>query len=815
MSRFLVAVTGLWLVGCSGGTGGLPGGDPCDDAPDGTACQTVCADRAECRSGECVVVSPAECPSSTEPCQRPVCTAQGCGFEPLADGTACDDGNACTEGDACSAGACGGRPVECEAGTCQVAACDPAIGCQVFAADDGTRCSDGDRCTIADRCIEGQCVPTRVKQCERTQCQLSNQCDPRSGDCVPVDVPEGTICDDENVCTSGDRCVAGACEPTGVIDRGDFCEDGICFTEVSERAGVRYEGTNISYDHGAAVAAADFDGDGFVDLMLAQEMTPPAMYLNNGDFTFRDASEAANFPEIDYFRTTFQGLAVGDYDNDGDVDAIHFHEGENRLYRNRGNATFDEVGAEAGIQNLLWSVGGAFVDLDLDGDLDLVVGNYLDPPSFFPNHNPQINAVYRNDGDGTFTRLEDAAGMNDDPAGSTLVITAVDFDEDGRPDIIECNDFGQTVTENRWYRNVTEPGGDISLEDVAPQLGADLRMFCMATAPGDFDRDLDLDYYHTNIGGHALLRNDGGSFQDVAVEVGADVTQEVCQPHLLSTGWAAAFRDFDSDGWLDLFSASGYILTDPDLANALEAENKLLRNRGSPPWFDDVSFTAGVATGAESRGAAFADLDNDGDEDMVVANIVGPYLVYRNDSPQGSWLRLRLEGTTSNRSGYHARITVEDDLGAKQLRESTPYAAYQSAPDSQIHFGLGGATKVDHLQVRWPSGLVQERYDVPVDQALRMLEPRFRVDVAQDGSDVTFTVEFVQQMSELRVEVVSDPSSNQTFEPTGDAFLRGDTLSLTNRFRWGPADEEPFVVRFGTGPELTEVRIDKPSPPGD
>lgn len=809
----LVAAVIAVAAACQSSPGALPG-DVCEDRADGTACtlDDGCVRSAECRGGSCVAVETRSCPAAGDPCLVASCEMGECVELPVPDGTACDDGSLCTESDACVSGVCTGDPVTCEAsGLCRIATCDPAVGCVETQAEDGVRCDDGNRCTFGEQCEAGECVPSREQSCPRTQCQLANRCEPTTGLCVPTNVPDGTPCDDRNLCTEGDACFDGICEPARAADRGTPCSQGICFTEVSAQVGVDYAPDVHQFNHGAGVAAADFDGDGDVDLFLAQELAQPKLYLNRGDGTFVDATDSAGFPELNLFRGVFQGVTAADYDNDGDVDVLAFHETENKLYRNRGDATFEEVSEQAGIARLRWSVGGAFADLDLDGDLDLVVGNYILPPSVFPFHNPEKNAVFRNEGDGTFTELDGGAGMHASKAGATLTVVSTDFDGDGLPDIVECNDFGQTVTPNRWFKNVSVPGGDIVLEEVADQLGTDVELFCMNTALGDFDRDRDLDVYHTNIGAHALLRNDGDRYVDVAVQTGTDVTRESCQPHLFSAGWAAGFRDFDSDGWLDLFAASGFVMTDPDLDNAEDAEDKLFKNTGAAPWFEDISATAGVTNQGRARGAAFADLDGDGDEDIVVTNMEGPVLIYRNDSPQGNWIRFDFEGTVSNRDGYHARAQLWDDGGREYVFESTPYSAYQSMPAPSVHVGLGDAAAVDRVRVRWPSGVEQQIFHPSLATEHLMVEPPFRVDGTvtskAGGLSVEVELELLQAVPSVTARVLRNDQvlADRTWEE--DAAGPG-TLEQTFQI----SGTDPVRLEVAAGRSVHQLQLSAATP---
>lgn len=694
-----------------------------DLEPDGTTCDDgdLCTIDDACRAGVCTGGGPRACVASN-PCQVVTGCAPdtGCLVTNHADGAPCSDGDACTASDHCIAGVCSSTTsVTCSAlDQCHDAGvCDPSTGCSHPPKPNGVPCLDGSLCTLTAACDAGVCTAVVTAECPPAPqvCLQNGVCNPSTGACEFAGQPDGTACNDANVCTGSDVCVAGACEGT-LISTGVLpCEDGICFSTVTATVGIAFN-TVGAMMMGAGAAFLDVDGDGLLDIALSSESVGVRIYLNQGA-TFVDATAALNvapYAAPDHA----MGLTAADYDNDGDTDLYVTALGPNRLYRNDGGVLVD-VTATAGVGDARWSTAAAFGDYDGDGDLDLYVGNYVAAPNF-PFHTPYPNALYRNDGDGTFTDVSAAMGV--EGAGTTLAVTWTDFDGDRDLDLFVCNDFGAFVQPNQLYRN--DGVGFTNISDVA---GFDVGIFCMGIAAADYDGDLDLDYYFSNLGRNVFLENAANTFVDVTVPTGTALATDQCRAPLLTTSWGVGFVDFDNDGAQELYVSNGYVPAQGPIANALDSPNALFL-LGAPST--DIAESAGVDDRQRGRGVAFGDYDNDGDIDVLQANVVGDALLYRNDSPaQGAHLALDVEGRLSNRDGFGAR--VEATFGATtRVREVNANFSYQSSSDPRVYFGAGSAVIADRVRLRWPSGVTQTLYDVPTGMTVAVTEPAVTATIA-------------------------------------------------------------------------------------
>lgn len=482
--------------------------------------------------------------------------------------------------------------------------------------------------------------------------------------------------------------------------------------------------------NGSGACWLDFDGDGWMDLYLvngttltqlqgkAGTKTTNHLYRNNRNGTFSDVTARAGVPG----RGWGFGCVAADYDNDGKVDLFVSNFGPNILYRNRGDGTFEDVTARAGVGGgNVWHTGAAMADYDRDGDLDLFVPGYLD----FNARSPELktceyrgvkvhacgplgyrgapDTLYRNNGDGTFTNVTDAAGVGDRSLYFGFQAVWEDFDNDGWPDLFVGNDSNP----NYLYRNK----GDGSFEEIGVTAGVAFtadgkEMSSMGVAVADYDHDGWMDISISTFAGdnYVLFHNDGdGMFTDVSFPSG------VGEPTIPYLGWAAAFFDYDNDGHPDLFFANGHVYPEVDgrLRETYRQPLLLLRNLGNGK-FTDVSAIAGLRTlnPVAARGGSFADFDNDGAVDLVISVIDGPPLLLRNSAarnPSTRWLRLKLEGVKSNRSGIGARVRVTAG-GLTQTASLRAGESYLSSNDPRLHFGLGAADTAD-VEVSWPSGV--------------------------------------------------------------------------------------------------------------
>jgi hypothetical protein len=491
---------------------------------------------------------------------------------------------------------------------------------------------------------------------------------------------------------------------------------------------------------GSGCALFDYDNDGDLDVYLVQGAppdptkgakkatfppppgSPPGSRLLRNDLVpsgvlhFTDVTEAAGVGHQGWG----MGAATGDVDNDGDLDLYVTALGSNVLYRNNGDGTFSDVTRESGTDDPRWSTSAAFFDYDRDGDLDLYVANYVDftfrnnkrcfAPTGEPDYctpkayGPLRSRLFRNDGHGRFEDSQ-AAGVAA-LAGPSLGVTVADFNGDGWIDIYVANDGAANFL---WLAK-----GDGTFEEAGPLSGAAYGMdgiarAGMGVAAGDFDDDGDEDLFVTNLvrEGSVLFSNDGrGRFQDVSLASG------LARASFLVTGFGTGWLDYDNDGRLDLFAANGAVTMLPAQKGTdypFRQRNQLFHNEGAGA-FREVSPAVGAERAEVGRGAAFGDVDNDGDVDVLVANNNGPARLLLNESDRRQhWLSVRLEGVRDNRFGLGARVAVLRNGHAPLWRRAHTDGSYLSASDSRVHFGLGASSGISGVLVQWPSG-ARERW---------------------------------------------------------------------------------------------------------
>ena len=467
---------------------------------------------------------------------------------------------------------------------------------------------------------------------------------------------------------------------------------------------------------------------------------PPGnvLYRNNGDGTFTDTGQESKTGDTGYG----MGCAVADYDNDGDQDLYVTNYGPNVLYQNKGDGTFAEVAERAAVGASQWSTSAAFLDYDNDGDLDLYATNYVDFTvetnkicgGYVRTNSQGYRAIveatrsycapleyggvpdvlYHNNGDGTFAEVSVEAGIND-PSGKGLGVVAFDYDGDGDQDLFVANDG----TPNFLYQNL----GDGTFENAALKKsvahnGAGESEAGMGVDFGDYDHDGDFDLFVANFSyeTNTLYRNEGMFFKDVTAAAG------LADPSHRFLGFGTNFLDYDHDGDLDLYVANGHVLDKIALFQAgveYRQEHQLFRNDGGGNYTETTAIAGEWFLHKQvSRGAAFGDYDEDGDVDVLVTNCGGVAKLVRNDGGnRGNWLMVRTVGTQSNRDGIGARVRVVAE-GLEQIRQVRSGSSYLTASDPRLHFGLDYRTKIDLVEVRWPSGLVQRVEQVPVNEVL-------------------------------------------------------------------------------------------------
>ncbi len=546
------------------------------------------------------------------------------------------------------------------------------------------------------------------------------------------------------------------------ITAGGFVDNApVVFIDATKEAGLdkfRHRSgtpdkTTILETMGSGVALLDYDNDGWLDIFLlngstmaalqGKEAPPRAMlFHNNHDGTFTDVTDKAGVANE---RWGF-GVAVGDYDNDGWPDLYVANYGKNRLYHNNHDGTFTDVAEKAGVALGGWSTGPTWGDYDHDGRLDLFVPGYVK----FDQENPPIagqgripanfcqfrgiavmcgprglpgehDHLFHNNGDGTFSDVSVKAGVSDPDGYYGLAAVFVDVDDDGWVDLVVANDS----TPNYLYHN----RHDGTFEDVSYASGFALsedgrEQASMGIGVGDYNRDGKVDLITTTFSDDykTLYRNDGGgNFSDVTYRAGLG------DPTIPFLSWGTAFLDFDNDGLLDIFIADGHVYPQVDAQDwgTTWAERpQLFRNLDGSKFQEVPPATgSGLADVIPARGAAFGDLFNDGHMDVVINNIDSTPTLLRNVVKNGNhWLTLRLiGGPSSPRDAIGAKVFLTAG-GVRQRADVFSGGSYGSSSDQRVHFGLGANTKVDGVEIQWPSGTKQELILPGIDRIITVDE---------------------------------------------------------------------------------------------
>jgi len=523
------------------------------------------------------------------------------------------------------------------------------------------------------------------------------------------------------------------------------------FVDIAKKAGLTMKNVFGGVDTkkyiiettGTGVAIFDYDNDGWPDIFFVNGTTLEDMkagksgptnhlYHNNHDGTFTDVTEKAGLADATGWG---QGVCVGDYDNDGWQDLFVTYYGKNRLYHNE-HGVFKLVSEQAGVagNGKQWGAGCAFVDYDRDGKLDLFVANYVDfdvttapapgdrpscmwkgtpvmcGPRGLPHHK---NILYHNRGDGTFEDVTVKARIDQTNGHFGLGVSTLDYDNDGWPDIyVACDSTPSILYHNNHdgtFTDVAVIAGAAFNEDGREQGG-------MGTTVGDFDGDGRLDIFKTNFSDDTSTlyhNNPDGTFSDVTTAAGLGL-------HTKYLGWGTMFFDFDNDSWPDLMLVNGHVYPEVDkfhLGSDYQEPRILYRNNGDGT-FSDVSAAAGsgITTVASSRGLAIGDLWNTGQLSAVISNMNStPSLLKNEQTYANHWIAFKTVGIKSNHDGIGARITLK--AGKRVLVEEVRSgSSYYSQNDMRVHFGLGAATKLDSVEIRWPSGLTERFDNVKVDQ---------------------------------------------------------------------------------------------------
>jgi hypothetical protein len=540
---------------------------------------------------------------------------------------------------------------------------------------------------------------------------------------------------------------------------GPQARSPVTFTDITAPSGVNFihatAKTPVKYlleTMGGGVAIFDYDNDGRMDLFftngaamkqsMAKDDLPDKsqprywnrLFQQKADGKFKDVTERAGLKGVGYS----MGIAAADYDNDGFIDLFVTGYKADRLYRNNGDGTFTDLTSKLLKTGDGWSTSAGWFDYDRDGRLDLFIVRYMEwdfesgslfcggPTSVLraychpDNFKGASNILLHQRSDGSFEDVTKSSGIAD-PSGKGLGVAFADFDNDGWTDVFVANDS----VRQSLYRNK----GDGTFEDIAVMSGAaydeDGRTFAgMGIDCADFDNDGYPDVFITTLSNekYALYRNNG----DLSFTYATNTTG-VGQITLLNSGWGTRFVDVDNDGLRDLFVAQSHVLDTVEKSTAyLKYKQPLLLMTNTGKGFANVSATAGAPFNAPlaARGAAFGDLNNDGQLDTVVSVLDAAPIILRNVGTRHHWIGITLSGTKSNRNGIGARVTVTDMSGKKQIFDVGTAGSYLSSNDPRIGVGLGNAKAVRSVEVRWPSGRVQTIANPAIDRYIQISEPQ-------------------------------------------------------------------------------------------
>ncbi len=512
------------------------------------------------------------------------------------------------------------------------------------------------------------------------------------------------------------------------------------FTDVTDNAGIHFkqsygdfELSNIVEGTGSGAMFFDYNGDGWLDIYFpngrwhkdvsdnrGRELKGKLrnyLYRNNGDGTFTDVTEEAGVGGGDNFGV---GCSAADFDGDGDLDLYVLNYGPNIFYRNNGDGTFTDISQASGLANPRWSLSAPWFDYDGDGDLDVYVANYLEYDSGkfrsyyaaagYPgplSYNGQPDALYRNNGDGTFTDVTKEAGIFR-PNGRAMSATVADLNNDGLLDIYVAND----AMENYFFRNK----GDGTFADEGLIMGLAFGeggqgVSSMGPVTGDVNRDGWLDVYIPDMGYGCLLMNRKEYFED---RTSPSNLAAICGQY---TGWGGLLFDYDCDGYLDVFVANG------DPHHEYPEEDVLARNDGTGNFIDAAKQSGEYFKQKYvGRGSTCGDYDNDGDIDLLVVNLNDRARLLRNDGGnKNNWLMIDAKLPNGKTDAIGARITVT--IGSLiQIQDLIPVRCYLGQVDPRCHFGLGGTAKADSVEIRWPDKSTTKLTDVKPNQILKVIQ---------------------------------------------------------------------------------------------
>ena len=592
------------------------------------------------------------------------------------------------------------------------------------------------------------------------------------------------------------------------------------FVESSSAAGLAHTLLPLG-NIGSGLAVFDYDGDGDDDIYVVGGREADALFENDGTGNFTNVAGPRGIRSITDGIAT-QSVVTGDLDNDGrrEIFLGTFQRvvngsgiTNNLLLRyNETSGRYEDVSFAAGLFEPIWTIGATLFDANADGYLDLYETHYIVDPGFERDssgtvtgfdHDCGADRLWLGDGDGTFTDAADLVGGGN--VGCGLSVAASDSDQDGDPDLLVINDFGQYIEPDALYRNDL-PGGGFNDDEGTATFRS--RHYGMGVAVGDINEDLLPDYYITNIGRNALLLNEGDNVFARA-EATYRIADEFTNFGNFTTGWGTFFADLNNDTYLDLFVANGFVGSVVDVDDVRQSD-KVFRGLPEPRFFDATA-QSGITDTLSSRGAVYADLDSDGRLDVLVITNDGGFAptklrYYRNITPDaGHYVGFRLSSDEGNRDAYGSTVVVYAG-GRAFWRELSSGGSHGSQHTSLIHVGLGELTTIDSVSVRWPDGRVGWLYEPAIDQVHHIARGDLLSSVGPASTSASFTVSPNPATDVLRILGLTAPAGYQLLDLNGRTLRSGRIQGMMGDIYVGQLPGGLYLLRVGMEVRKVVVR---------